>query len=396
MPLFAKDPYTGKWGLGTTLENKQKIMPLLEKLLLSGNISPLEFNQSMQTGVLPTQRPTGNAMDISVTPTEPPPLSPSIDSYPTVGKPAIFRTPEMEKIRIKPQTIASWTYDANGRPTFVTPGLPSNSSTPTTPTTPTTNQIPPDQPQYFDKKGFVPPFKKSSDEVKQTKASMIADGIMKGITPPDLSGFGFSGIAPLVVAELENRGFDYKQAKLDWEAVKTHTKTMNSNQMVSLQTAFNTAEGDLSPMRELNEEFKRTKFNPVNKLIFKTELSGISLNPDTIKDMSEDQVRVATKYVTQLNLMRDTLAVAFMRGGVPTETAFKLTESILNPAYGSGQLDAALDQIQINLNIRRNATTTPYTQPTANMGKSATKKSGVKPVQKQSTADDILKKYGIR
>jgi hypothetical protein len=64
---------------------------------------------------------------------------------------------------------------------------------------------------------------------------------------------------------------------------------------------------------------------------------------------------LATKYISQINLMKDELAQGFMGGGVPSESAFKLADQILNPLYGKGQLDAAIDQLAVNLNIRKNA-----------------------------------------
>ena len=104
-------------------------------------------------------------------------------------------------------------------------------------------------------------------------------------------------------------------------------------------------------MRKISSEVERTGFKPANNLIVKADLNGVSLSPDT----PEDQVKAATKYVTQVNLMRDTMAVAFMRGGTPTDQALKLTDNILNPAYSNDQIGAALDQVQINLNMRKSA-----------------------------------------
>jgi hypothetical protein len=183
-------------------------------------------------------------------------------------------------------------------------------------------------------------------------AEEIYKGIKDGNVAPTLAGLGRTGVAAKVAALAGKEGFDLKDMQQQYLASQTLIKSMNSNQMVQLQTAFNSVKNDLKPMRELNDEFQRSNIRIANKLNISMKENGISLDPTATDGLDKEQVRTAAKFVTQLNLMRDSMAVAFMRGGVPTETAFKLTDGILNPTLGSTYLGGALDQVETNVNLR--------------------------------------------
>jgi hypothetical protein len=213
-------------------------------------------------------------------------------------------------------------------------------------------------------KGPTPQMKETGDE-----ATQIYEGIKNGTTSPLLTGLGRTGLAGKIIALASKDKFDLKKSQLDYIATQTLTKTMNQNQMVQLRTALNSVQMDLEPMRELNNEFERTGFTPFNKVVVGARMSGISgtpnyeLNQAETKNMSQDQVQVATEFITQLNLMKDNMAVAFVRGGVPTDQAFELVNQILNPTYGQKQFSSGLDQVETNLRLRDKAVAdiTPYT-----------------------------------
>ena len=186
-------------------------------------------------------------------------------------------------------------------------------------------------------------------KVARETADAIADGVKQG----DMAGFMTAQPVAKEIAfkQLHDEGINVQQGIQDYTGIMQLTKTMNQNQMVNLNMAFDTIQNDMEPMRKVSANLERTGFKPANNIIVKAELNGVSLSPD----IPPDQVEAATKYVTQINVMRDTMAVAFQRGGTPTEQALKLTDNILNPAYSNNQIDAALDQIQINLNMRKGA-----------------------------------------
>lgn len=183
-------------------------------------------------------------------------------------------------------------------------------------------------------------------------AKTIVDGIQQGNLPPTLSGMSrTAGLSAAIEVEAQKRGFNLKDAQVDYTALNQLTKTMNQNQMVQLNTAFNGVENDIPVMQKASNDLERTGFDPANSIIVKADLNGVSLSPN----VPEEQVEAATKYITQINVMRDSMAVAFMRGGVPSDQALKMTDNILNPAYSDKQIGAALDQVQTNLNMRKSA-----------------------------------------
>ena len=194
--------------------------------------------------------------------------------------------------------------------------------------------------------GFGAAYIKFSEEM----APAIADAVKKG----DFATFDQADTRTKTVVSniLAKDGFDVTKAKMAYTGLNQWTRTMNQNQMVGLNTAFNTVAGDIPVMKQLNTDLQRTNLNLANKLLVGAKLQGVSLNT---KGMNDQQIRLASQFVTQLNLMRDNMAVAFQRGGVPSEQAFKLTDEIINPIYGGVRIDAALDQIQQNLSIRKNA-----------------------------------------
>lgn len=171
----------------------------------------------------------------------------------------------------------------------------------------------------------------------------IGDAIIKGDQPPDLSRL--YGKAAGVRGYLARNGFDLKKATTDWNATQAFTKNLNSTQQVRLGQAISSVKSSIEPLRELSKEFDRASWRPATKAQVFAAMTGT----DPTKR------NIATKYVTQINLMKDELGQAFMSGGVPTDRAFKLADDILEPAYGVSQLDSGLKQLEYNLNIREKA-----------------------------------------
>ena len=190
------------------------------------------------------------------------------------------------------------------------------------------------------------------ERARVSNAKDIAEGIKTGLQPPELTGLGRDGSAGLVRGELQRQGVNLTKLTEDWVATKAFAKNLNSTQQIRLNQALTSVDMSIDPLKELSKQVDRVGFVPANSLIVKAGLGGVTLNTDKLKP---NQVEAATKYVTQINLMRDELAQGFMAGGQPTEKALELTDAILRPAYGKGQLNAALDQVRFNLGVRKNA-----------------------------------------
>jgi hypothetical protein len=179
----------------------------------------------------------------------------------------------------------------------------------------------------------------SNEDVKAT-----AQGILNGTIPPDPAMISFRD-RTRVNAELERNGFNLNTAFKDWTATQSYIKGMNSQQQIRMGQAISSVKQSVPVLRKLNDEFKRTGWTPANFVELKAALTGT----DPMKKS------IATKFQTQINVMTDELAQAFMGGGVPTDRAFKLAEGVLNPLYGAEQFSSGLDQLDANLNIRENA-----------------------------------------
>lgn len=182
----------------------------------------------------------------------------------------------------------------------------------------------------------------SGMNVNPEYASAIADAIENGDQPPEMKGLYRYGGA--VRGELAKRGFDLTKASRDWLATTKTINGLNSTQQVRMRQALDSVEKSIPVLQELNNEFKRTGFKDVNWVTVNAALKGVGKQRD-----------LATKYISQINLMKDELAQGFMGGGIPTDRAFKLADDILQPFYGKEQTEAALKQLNYNLRIRKTA-----------------------------------------
>lgn len=171
----------------------------------------------------------------------------------------------------------------------------------------------------------------------------IGDSIISGEQPPELTRL--YGKAAKVRAYLANQGFNLTKAQTDWTSTQRFATSLNGPQQVRLNQALDSVEHSLPELLKLNNEFKRTNWTPANK----AELALAITGTDPIKR------DLATKYLGQINLMKDELGQAFMGGGVPTDKAFELADDILKPIYGAKQLEASIQQLGVNLKIRKNA-----------------------------------------
>lgn len=178
---------------------------------------------------------------------------------------------------------------------------------------------------------------------RDVDAQKIGDAIISGDQPPDLQRL--YGKAASIKSYLADKGFNLSKAQADWTSTSQFAKSLNGPQQLRLNQALNSVESSLPILQDISEHFKRTGWTPANNVELKLAMSGTD---PTKRD-------IATKYITQMNVMKDELAQAFMSGGVPTDGAFKMADDILNPVYGVNQLDAGIQQLGLNLKVRRNA-----------------------------------------
>lgn len=173
----------------------------------------------------------------------------------------------------------------------------------------------------------------------------IGDAIISGQQPPDFKGN--YGMTPYVKKYLADKGFDLTKAIQNWQGMQNLTKTMTNQQHARLYETFNSVEKQIPELSKLSNEFDRYNWRPANKVELMAAVNGFDKN----------KAQLAVKYIGQINVMRDELAQAFSGGYAPTESSFKLADSVLDPLYNAKQMDASLEQLQFNLNTRRSAIT---------------------------------------
>jgi hypothetical protein len=178
---------------------------------------------------------------------------------------------------------------------------------------------------------------------EKSEITSIGDAIISGDQPPDLTRL--YGKSAGVKKYLADQGFDLTKATNDWTATQTLAKALNGPQQLRLSQAISSVEESIPELLKVSREFERVGWVPANKAELKIALSGTDKN----------KKEAATRYITQIDLMKDELAQSFQGGGVPSQAAFKLADDILEPAYGVKQLEAGVKQLQSNLKIRRNA-----------------------------------------
>lgn len=174
-------------------------------------------------------------------------------------------------------------------------------------------------------------------------AENIAQAISDGKQSPMLTGM--YGAGPYVREALAKKGVNLYALQNDFVANQAYFKNINSTQQIRLKQALTSVKDSIPELRRLNQEFQRSGWTPLNAAELKLAMTGTDPKK---RDL-------ATKFVTQINLMRDELAQGFMAGGQPTDKALDMSNEVIDKFYGAKQLSAGLDQLEINLAIREKA-----------------------------------------
>ena len=181
------------------------------------------------------------------------------------------------------------------------------------------------------------------EQRKLSIAEDVSNAIAQGKQSPMLTGM--YGAGPYVRQALAKKGVDLYALQNDFVANQAYFKNINSTQQIRLKQALTSVKSSVPELRRLNNEFKRSGWTPANAMELKLAMTGTDPRK---RDL-------ATKFVTQINLMRDELAQGFMAGGQPTDKALDMSNEVIDKFYGAQQLSAGLDQLEINLAIREKA-----------------------------------------
>jgi hypothetical protein len=168
-----------------------------------------------------------------------------------------------------------------------------------------------------------------------------AEGIASGRIPPNISQTVSFRDRTRVTAALEKKGFNLSEATSEWNATQKFLSSINNEKQIRLRQAITSVKDALGGLEELNTELSRGEVAPLNKAQL------------VIQANSGDPL--AVKYLGQINIIQDELAQVFMGGNSPTDRALQLAAKTLQSNWSTKQLQAAIDNVKINLGYRENA-----------------------------------------
>lgn len=181
-----------------------------------------------------------------------------------------------------------------------------------------------------------------------TDPSAIADAIISGDQPPTLSGlYGRSGA---VRTELAKKKYPLAEATMDWEAMKRHVASLNGPQQLRLRQATEFVRETVPLVRELSSNVSaavpRGQFPIFNAAALAASRQGT---------FGKDAQNAATKLTAQIADMQSELAIMYSGGNSSTDAKLQQAHQMLSGNWSENQLNAALDLIETNSQLRLNS-----------------------------------------
>jgi len=188
----------------------------------------------------------------------------------------------------------------------------------------------------------------ATEEDKKKRGAEIADAIINGDQPPDLSRlYGLSGY---VRDTLATKGYNLTQATQDWMATQRYLATLNGPAQTRLRQSVEFVRESIPLVQSLSEDLDKvvdkTKYPLLNKVVMLAAKNGT---------MGEDAKNAAVNLDNQINELHTELAVMFRGGGASTNEALQRADTLLQSNWDTKQLKTALDLLQKNATIRLNS-----------------------------------------
>jgi hypothetical protein len=180
---------------------------------------------------------------------------------------------------------------------------------------------------------------------RKDEAHEIAQGIKNGTIPPT-AATGY-GVGPLVRAELAKGGdYNLTKANLEYEAAKKQVMSLNGPQMVRFNALAESVVNTIDRTVETSKELRLSGIPIANKVELGAWMQANGNSP---------KGQLVAKYMTDINTLKEEYANLANGGYAPTESAWKLSNMVVNGDYGSKQLEASLEEAQRLINFRRAA-----------------------------------------
>jgi len=184
----------------------------------------------------------------------------------------------------------------------------------------------------------------------ETDPKAIADGIIRGDLPPNLSQYSRLAQGP-VATQLARQGFNLTRAQQDFSAVQRHFATLNGRLQLQIRQSANTVTQGLDDVEklakrlaELQPQFRNT---PLNALTVKASREWGLMSPE-----AQD---VATQLNGQIATLIPELSNIYSAGGVPTTEAMKLAGRVLHADWPVNRIMSGVQRERANLQYRINS-----------------------------------------
>lgn len=186
--------------------------------------------------------------------------------------------------------------------------------------------------------------RKQADEDAKSGVQEIADAVEKGNQDPTMTGL-YKQKAP-VLAELQRRGVNVAKMAMEWNSARRMATTMNSPQMVRYKALAGSVVNTIDEVTDLAEKMKNSGVPALNFAEIQGFIKGAG---------NSEKGKLATKYMTAVNTLKEEFANLANGGYAPTDAAWKLANDQINGYYGDQQLKSSLGEIQKLINFRTNA-----------------------------------------
>jgi len=181
-------------------------------------------------------------------------------------------------------------------------------------------------------------------ETAATEISEIVEGIKSGTQPPTVTGLYGKGAA--VRAALAKDGFDLATAQREWQAAQRQTASLNGPQMTRFSVLAKTVDNTIGEVSKLAEQMQLKGIPLVNRVELFAYIQAQGDTPNS---------KLATRYLTAINTLKEEFASLAQGGYAPTGPAWELANQQINGNYSVGKLQASLEEIQNLIQYRMKA-----------------------------------------
>jgi hypothetical protein len=174
----------------------------------------------------------------------------------------------------------------------------------------------------------------------------IAQAVMEGREPPDLTGFYRNKSA--IVGELSRAGYNRSLAQLDFKAIEKHLATLNGAQQERLRQAVTFTYDSLDVVESLYDDWKKTGLPGGFKIWNKAALAAAAQMPG-------ETGAKAQALQSQINDLISELGTVYKGGNASTDESLKLAGENLKGEWNDVTFKKALQLVRKNLQIRKNS-----------------------------------------